>query len=331
MKKKSIFFAILGSLLGLGIILTIVGFLLGGKVHSLSIGFDRNNSTTLSKELQNMTMTGQDIQNLNFDLAASSIKICRGDTFSIQANRLSENKIKNGIWTVESNLSDHFNTINFFGLVKIPIPFHENRRNNMDDIIITIPETAYLDDIDMELNASTVTIENLNAGSIDLELAAGDLTIDSITAKEADMCVSAGDITIKKYNISEDISLDCSLGTISFGSRKNAENNICNNLEADCSMGDIDVYGKLTGDNYLDCSMGNISLNLVGSSANYRVKNSDSAFGSINYTTEKFNSEPSHPNDTTISPDTDFYGTLDFDCSMGNIDICYLYAAPYSD
>lgn len=96
-------------------------------------------------------------------------------------------------------------------------------------------------------------------------------------------------------------------------------------------MGDIDVYGKLTGDNYLDCSMGNISLNLVGSSANYRVKNSDSAFGSINYTTEKFNSEPSHPNDTTISPDTDFYGTLDFDCSMGNIDICYLYAAPYSD
>ena len=121
MKKKSIFFAILGSLLGLGIILTIVGFLLGGKVHSLSIGFDRN-STTLSKELQNMTMTGQDIQNLNFDLAASSIKIRRGDTFSIQANRLSENKIKNGIWTVESNLSDHFNTINFFGLVKIPIP-----------------------------------------------------------------------------------------------------------------------------------------------------------------------------------------------------------------
>lgn len=324
MKKKSIFFAILGSLLGLGIILTIVGVTLGGKVQSMSIHLGKNSKSSISRNPQNITLPENDIRKLDLDLAASSIEIRHGDAFSIQGSQLSTNNVKNGIWTVESRLTDHFYTIDIFGIAKLPIPFREYRHDDMDDIVITIPENANLEEVDMELNASSVNIERLNSRNIDLELSAGDLTIDSITAKEADLSVSAGDITIKQYNISDDISLDCSVGEINFGTRQNAEKNICNNLEADCSMGDIDVYGKLTGDNYLDCSMGSISVNLIGSSANYHVKNSNSTLGSINYTVQKSGDE----DNTTVSPDTDVYGTLDFDCSMGNIDIYYFYAAP---
>ena len=288
MKKKSIFFAILGSLLGLGIILTIVGVTLGGKVQSMSIHLGKNSKSSISRNPQNITLPENDIRKLDLDLAASSIEIRHGDAFSIQGSQLSTNNVKNGIWTVESRLTDHFYTIDIFGIAKLPIPFREYRHDDMDDIVITIPENANLEEVDMDLS------------------------------------VSAGDITIKQYNISDDISLDCSVGEINFGTRQNAEKNICNNLEADCSMGDIDVYGKLTGDNYLDCSMGSISVNLIGSSANYHVKNSNSTLGSINYTVQKSGDE----DNTTVSPDTDVYGTLDFDCSMGNIDIYYFYAAP---
>jgi len=328
MRKKSIFFAILGSLLGLGIVLTIVGVSLGGRLQSISISPDRNGKSSISKTPQNITLPENNIQKLDFDLAASSIEICRGETFSIQGIQLSENKVIDGVWTVESRLADHFYTIDIFGIAKLPIPFREHRHDKMDDIVITIPANTNLEDIDMELSASSVNIEDLNSRNIDLELSAGDLTIGSITAIEADVSASAGDITIKQYNISQDISLDCSLGKISFGSRQNAEDNICKNLEADCSMGDIDVYGKLTGNNYLDCSMGNISVNLIGSHANYQINNSDSTFGSINYSTKKFTQKSHDTGDVSANPDTDIYGTLDFDCSMGNIDICYLYAAP---
>ncbi|MCI8377850.1 MAG: DUF4097 domain-containing protein [Lachnospiraceae bacterium] len=331
MKKKSAFFAILGTLLGIGIVLTIVGVSLGGRLQSMSIRLGKNNKSSVSNQIQNISLPEKDIKKLDFDLAASSIKIRRGETFGIQGSLLSVNKAQNGVWTVESRLSDHFDTVNIFGIVNLPIPFREDRQDKADKIVITIPENAELEEIDMELKASTVNIENLNSKNIDLELSAGDLTIDSITAAKADLSVSAGDITIKQYNISEDISLDCSVGKISFGSRQYAESNVCSNLEADCSMGDIDVYGKLTGDNYLDCSMGSISVNLVGSNANYQIKNSDSTFGSINYSTKQFTKKSNSYGDISVNPDTNIYGTLGFDCSMGSIDICYLYASPAGD
>lgn len=328
MKKKSMFFVILGSFLGLGIILTAIGIFLGGRLQSTSIRLDGNKGISVSSKPQNTILRDKDIRALNFNLAAGSIEIRRGDTFSIQAKQLFANHVHDGVWTVESRLTDHFHTINFFGIAQIPLPFHTDHDKNMDDIIITIPEEVSLDEIEMELSASSVNVEHFDARNIDLELSAGDLTIDSLMAKEADLSVSAGDITIKQYNISEEISLDCSVGAVTFGSRQNAENNICSNLEADCSMGDIDVYGKLTGECYLDCSMGSITANLVGSMANYHIQNSDSTFGSINYSTRKFTNKSGNSRDVSVSPDTDVYGTLNFDCSMGSIDICYLYASP---
>lgn len=328
MKKKSIFFTILGSFLGLGIVLIIIGTVLGGRFKMWNIQPEKSRKS-VSTELPNVSLTDTtDIQKLDLELSASSIKICVGDTFRIQGNYLSTNEVNDGTWTVESNLSDHFYTVNIFGLAHLPIPYFNHRNDDMDNITITIPDNITLEEVDLDLKAATVTIEELNCDTLDLELAAGDLTIDSINAKEADLDLSTGDITIKQYNITKSASLDCNLGNISLGSRQYAKNNICNSLEADCSMGDIDIYGKLTGESYLDCSMGNITLNLVGSHANYDVAHSDISMGDINYTTKDFTKKSNNSDNLSTTTDTTLYGTLNFSCSMGDIDVCYLYATP---
>lgn len=327
MKKKSIFFAILGSCFGLGIILIVIGTILGGRIHGLSIESQKNKKG-VSTELSDISLSDNtDIQKLDLDLSASSIKICRGNLFSIKGDYLSKNEVSDGTWTVESNLSDHFYTINVFGIAHIPIPFHHND-NTMDDITITIPYNVSLKEADMELNAADVTIDELDSNKIDLEVSAGSIDIDSITAREADFSVSAGDITIKQYNISESASLDCSLGDIQFGTRKYAKTNICSNLEADCSIGDISTYGKLTGKNYLDCSMGNIDMYLIGSQVNYNIESTDTSLGDINYRTKNFLEHSGGSGNISPASDSETYGSLNFSCSMGNIDICYLYSTP---
>ncbi len=324
MKKKSIFFTILGSCFGLGIVLIIIGIILGGRIRTLAIGPTHTPKKGVSTELPNISLTDTtDIQKIDLNLSASRINIRCGDSFGVQGSYLSKNEVSDGTWTVESSLNDHFYQVDIFGVLKIPVP-RRYYKNTTDTITITIPKNVTLDDMEFELSGSDVTIEEINCIDVDLEVSAGQVTIDSINANYADMSVSAGDITIQQYNITESASVECNAGNINFGARKFSEENFCNNLEAECSMGNIDVFGKLTGNGELECNMGDITLNLVGSQANYDVL-SDTSLGDISHVTKNFLKKSGEKGGVSFSDDNSKYGTLDLSCSLGSITVYYLY------
>lgn len=329
--KKNIFLSILGSCLGIGIVLIIIGMALGARFHNFNLSISPlEDDTDVSHTLPGISLTDtRDIQSLDFDLSAGTIKICYGDTFSIKGGHLSKNEISGNTWKVTSR---HSYGISFFGKrVYIPLPHfiysEDSKKTSKETITITIPENITLEQAEMDLKAVDIDIEALRCEKdVEIEVSAGDLTIDSVEAAQISLDLSAGDVCIKEYKITDEAICDCSLGNITFGTNKYAEQNVCNNLEADCSLGNIDIYGKLTGKNILDCSMGDITLNLIGTYANYNIDGTDTSLGDINFSTKNF----LHGKDITVqeSHDTSKFGSLDLSCTMGNIDVYYLYDGP---
>lgn len=328
MKKTSILLSILGTCLGIGIVLVIVGTIMGGRIGDFSIHPIKSDSS-VSHTLPDVSLNDTtDIQNLSLELSASSVTVRTGDSFSITGGNLSKNKIENGTWTVKTKSGFK---VSFFGFhINIPFPNNLFRLNEDNaEIVITIPEDAVLNSAKVKLSAGDIKIEKLHCSKeVTIDLSAGDVTVDSLIADKASLDLSAGDIDIKQYAIQDSVTVDCSMGDITLGTKAYALENFCNNLTADCSMGNIDVYGKLTGKSRLDSSMGDIDLKLVGSNINYTITSSDSSMGDIRYNAKDFIN-----NSSTISTsdDNSVYGSLDLSCTMGDIDICYLYAsAPHS-
>lgn len=313
MKKRSIFLTITGSMLALGIILIILGAAFGGRIHTFSITGEKNaNKARVSHELNGVSLTDTtDIQSLHFKLSANEIKIQTGDAFRVQGGSLSKNEVDNGVWKVESYFSDHFFNISIFGL-KLPFPRGWFGTEKDEEIIITFPQNAELEKITLDLSAADVDIDTLNCNTILLDLSAGDVSINSLFAEKANLSVSAGSMDIDNYQISDSATMNCDAGDADLGKQSRAKTNVCNNLTLDCSMGDITVNGMLTGENVLDCSMGSITLNLAGGRNNYDIKRTSQSLGDISF------------NDKQSSSTDAIYGTLDLDCSMGDMDINYL-------
>ncbi len=318
MKKRKLFFAILSSLFGLGIILIIVGLVFGGQIYGLSIGPLKNHKS-VSHELSGISLTDtKDIKKLDFDLSAHDITFCQGDSFKISGGILSKNEVRDGIWRVQSNLSDHAFTFQIFGM-RIPFLKTKNWEDEENEITITLPSNIKLDDITLDLSASDIEIDQLQCETAIIGLSAGSLSADSLIADTLNLSVSAGDIDIDQYQIAKSAELDCNMGDIAFGGSKCAFGNICNNLSADCAMGNIDIYGKLTGNTTVDCSMGDMALNLVGLQGNYNTSHASHSLGSINHSERRHRA---HGRGQAIP--TELYGDLDLNCSVGDIDITYL-------
>lgn len=318
MKKKPIFLIVLSNIFGLGVILTLIGLALGGKIYSLSIGnrVTKSPGKSVSHTLPDVSLTDtSDIKNLDFNLAANDIEIKTGTQYSISGGRLSENTVKNGVWTVKSYYSDYFQEIDIFGL-NLPFPRFWRRNENFEKLTITLPQGINLQDVSIDAGATKLNIDLLDCKTLDLEVSAGDADIQSLTAETADISVDVGKLNIEQYQIAGSADIECSVGDLNFGSKRYAKENVCRNLNVECSLGDADIYGKLTENSLIDCSMGNIELNLAGIPGNYSIDKTSQSLGDIN-----FNGYYDGNNQKTTD---EVYGTLELSCSMGDIDINYL-------
>lgn len=315
MKKKSLFLIITGSILGLGVILILIGLAFGGKIYSFSIGRNTTGAPkSVSHQLPAISLSDtRDIQSLDFDLSANSIQIKTGNEFSVQGGRLSENTVENGVWTIKSYYSDYFYNIEIFGL-NLPIPKFRQSKKNYEKLTITLPQNIKLQEVSIEAAAAELNIDLLDCETFDLEVSAGDASVQSLFANTADISVSAGQLDVEQYQIAESADIECSVGDLTFGKKRYAKENVCNDLDVTCSLGDADIYGKLTGNNSIECSLGDTTLYLAGGQINYSIDHSSSSLGDVTYNSEHGSSSSSN----------EVYGTLDVDCTMGNIDVYYL-------
>lgn len=103
-------------------------------------------------------------------------------------------------------------------------------------ITITVPETMRFHEVDFDIEAGTLNIEEIRADKLDVDMGAGEAKIDSFEADE--------------------LNLDCATGSM------NGFGRISQKLDADCGIGNVDLIleGKETDYNYnIDCGVGDVS------------------------------------------------------------------------
>ncbi len=305
MKKQGKFLFVTGLIFALGILLSIIGIALGGSLAEASITQDKFTKKTFRKTMDN----SQEIHSLSFDVSASDVTLKEGEDFSIVGTGISKCTVKNGTWKVSSKLKNSL----FWGLFPIKVGdwnifgTKEGRK-----ITVTIPRGHALKEVSLDAKAIDWRIDQLNCQHLDVDVSAGTIRIDQLTSNETDISVSAGDVRIKSFQIGGEADISCNMGDIRLGSEDTRANNLCNKLEAECNMGDVRYYGKLTGENEVDVTMGSIQLNLVGSASQYDFS-SDVTLGDINHK----NQDASPGNRASL------YGTGNLSCTMGGISVTY--------
>ncbi len=305
MKKQGKFLTITGCIFALGILLSIIGIALGGNLAEASITQDKFTTKTFRKTIDNPA----EIHSLSFDVSASDITLQEGSDFSIEGTGISKCKIKDGTWKVTSKIKNSF----FWGLFPIKVGnWNIFGTKKGRKITITIPRDHALKEVSLDAKAIDWRIDRLNCQDLDIDVAAGTIRIDHLTSNKTDISVSAGDVRIKSFQIGGEAEISCRIGDIRLGSEDTRENNLCNKLEAECSMGDVRYYGKLTGDNEVDVTMGSIKLNLTGSANQYDFS-SNATLGDVRH-----KNRDASPN--SASP---LYGTGNLSCTMGDISVTY--------
>ena len=110
------------------------------------------------------------------------------------------------------------------------------------NMVLYVPTDATLLDWDMEIGAGTMDLGHVKAQSVEPEVGAGQILAESVQAGELDISVGMGDARLYGIQAAE--------------------------LNADVGMGNLYANGAVnSGD--LECSMGNITLELSGDSADY--------------------------------------------------------------
>lgn len=99
-------------------------------------------------------------------------------------------------------------------------------------ITLYIPEGITFKETKIEMGAGVTNIESLNTDNLELELGAGQVLINNCTAKQSDIDCGAGKVEIKNANLA-DLELNTGIGECSFNGY------ILGNSEIECGIGKL--------------------------------------------------------------------------------------------
>ena len=132
-----------------------------------------------------------------------------------------------------------------------------NEEDEKNILTLYVPETCFLETVELELGAGSMQIENLCAENVHISVEAGKLTVDAMESKDMTVSLGAGAVSLNKVNI-QNAELSVGAGTMSLNGR------IHGDIEADCAMGNLqmELDDNVKSFNYeLQCMAGNILLN----------------------------------------------------------------------
>lgn len=233
------------------------------------------------------SMRGTDIRNLDVEIGGGTLTISQGDGWALKKENGPECQ-----YYVEGDT--------FYLKQKAPVG------GGVAALILTLPEGIRLDDVDITMGAGKIDTKNMlsvrnmeievDAGEINLqeveadsfcaEVAAGSVTVRRLDAKECDVDVNMGSIMLQDGLVTGDLDADVDMGDISIFLRDFYENH---DYDVSCSMGEIRIKdgdqtvrqcdgmagsmefsGKNSAGNSryeLSCSMGNILMEFSGETA----------------------------------------------------------------
>lgn len=252
-------------LLLLGTSFTVCGLLFGGTM-AFSYTPGQQVNTSHSQNFHMVTEEMESFHSIEANTDYFDIRVVSGTTFSIT---YPEGEYIDSVYTVENDKltltmkeKENFQVIDFRGIV---FPLFDNKDNEDDTIIVTIPEGTDLKDIVIQSVDGDCMIEQQSADNYNLNFSYGDLALTGCSGKNVEIQSGDGDVDIysgKFDSLSGKLSYgscnvdDSVIGTVSLylsDGSLNLANGTISSVTAKLSYGDFTI--KHTKVDFIDARL----------------------------------------------------------------------------
>lgn len=226
--------------LALGIISGIVN---GGLAIIKAFGFFNNERVSHQEHNFNPHLEG-DFDVLIIEIPIGDIHLQTGDQLTVTGNKSSSKlvtKLENKTLIIQSS----GDPTTFFGFLD---------SNQSPQITITIPHTASLKKLEMNIGAGRGTLKGITCDELLIDQGAGKISATNINAKTGVLNGGAGTVSFKDSQL--------------------------NDFDINGGVGRIDFQGILTGNTNLNAGVGEIYLSISGKLSDYFIT-ANSGLGSI--------------------------------------------------
>lgn len=187
----------------------------------------------------------QNITEIDIDIKSTKLTIkAEGTEFALQINDRSDYHIKeeNGKLKIKENSAWFWN----------------NERP--ENIIITIPESAILNDLDIDSGGGKIRIDGVKSNKINIDQGAGLLEVENCNFDKINIDGGAGEIKVLS--------------------------SVLNDLKLNAGVGRVGIDGEITGNSKIECGIGEIDVNLIGGEESYKIT-AEKGIGSIKINNEE--------------------------------------------
>lgn len=265
MSRKNKFIAICCFLLGAGIIITVIGFSLGGIV--LGIGFTNQGlqvhspALRVDPEYESADLTLESFESIDLSVVDADIEIIESDHYGISYQVMKDNSFSFEVKDNKLKISQAYKksgsnfSYMFFGMNL----GYTNKNFKKVYITVSVPENTSLDRIFIFNDYGDVTLSNIKSSSISLELEHGNIELSDMISNSIEIDDDYGDIDI--LNVTSPIlSLDASSGNIKLENVKSEQ------FSVEDDYGDLDMRQVVMSDANITLDSGNVKMNEVSSS-----------------------------------------------------------------
>ncbi|MEL7654411.1 MAG: DUF4097 family beta strand repeat-containing protein [Bacillota bacterium] len=271
-----------------GLTLTGIGFIAGGNqpIHFDSDGIHVGSGKVTDWKAETLSQKLESFSSINADLDIYDVDLIPSDKYAIEAVFNPEYgkpdfRIENDTLIVEAKNKKFHVDIDIFGFT--------NRKNM--SVKIYYPTNTKLKDVEIHVDASDLSVENLTAEKAEFDLDLGKLEISNISAKNIKVEMDSGDCTMNKIT-ADDLNVTNDLGkttldggalktlkiksdsgdvtisdvTVDYGDlnldlgKLTAKNLDSNGLKVKNDSGDINLQGTLLGTTDITCNMGKVTV-----------------------------------------------------------------------
>ena len=210
----------------------------------------------------------QQIVDLEIDLDNATLEIKNGSEFKIETFDVSDN-----FKTYTTNNKLYIKEENFWFWNKT-----ESR--------VTIYVPNYLDNLDIDIDAGKLTIDNIQVKKLDLDTNNTDTNLNNVEALKANISTGVGRVDVTGANF--------------------------NDLDLETGVGEVNWQGQITGKSSIETGIGNVYLNLLGGEESYQFR-VDKGLGNVLIDGNKFEDRTYGSGANSIYLET----------GVGNVDISF--------
>lgn len=208
-------------------ITTIFGITAGVEI------FKQNNQSTVM--LTKWEQEYENITSLEVNLDICKLTIKKGEKLKVEASNVTQDfqcKVEQNELIIKEPQKNRW--------------FFNQLDEAVAEVIIYVPETLELKEVELKTGVNETNIEYLKADKVDIEMGLGRYQIQELHADDAKIEAGAGEANIESSQIG--------------------------NLKLKAGLGSLVIRSKILKNADIDCGMGKVEIDLIGKPEDYQVK-----------------------------------------------------------